>query len=317
MAIPTSRTKNRAEIKIDEEKCSGCGLCVSVCKDFGLEMVDGTVRASKRPLFGCIACGHCMAICPTGAIEILGRTLSPEDLYDLPGSEKHASYEQLSSLLAARRSIREFRDLPVDAGLVAKILDASRTAPMGLPPSDVNVLVFDTKEKVRDFSTCFCRYLEDVKWFVSGWFLFLMRPFWGRENDELFRKFLRPLFHAYTRNMRKGVNLVTYDAPLAMYFYGSPYCDPADPIVAATYAMIAAESLGLGTCMLGGIHPMIQNGRRARRFREEQGIKHKSREGLFVIFGHPDVTYKKGIRRTFASTEVYRSNQGNNELEQR
>jgi hypothetical protein len=29
--------------------------------------------------------------------------------------------------------------------------------------------------------------------------------------------------------------------------------------------------------------------------------------GLFVIFGHPHVTYKKGLRRTFASTEVYRS----------
>ena len=43
--------------------------------------------------------------------------------------------------------------------------------------------------------------------------------------------------------MKEGVNLVNYDAPLAMYFYGSPYSDPADPIVAATVAMYAGESL--------------------------------------------------------------------------
>jgi hypothetical protein len=101
--------------------------------------------------------------------------------------------------------------------------------------------------------------------------------------------------------MKKGNNLVNYDAPLAMYFYGSPYTDPADPIVAATYAMIAGESLGLGTCMLGAIHPFIQSGGKAKKFREAHGIKYPSREGVFVIFGHPAVKYKKGIRRTFAS----------------
>jgi nitroreductase len=65
--------------------------------------------------------------------------------------------------------------------------------------------------------------------------------------------------------------------------------------------MIAAESLGLGTCMIGSIHPLIQNGGKAKLFREQHGIKYKSREGLFVIFGYPAVKYIKGIRRTFAS----------------
>jgi hypothetical protein len=56
--------------------------------------------------------------------------------------------------------------------------------------------------------------------------------------------------------------------------------------------------------MLGGVHPLIQNGNKAKKFREAQGIKYASREGLFVIFGYPDVKYKKGIRRTFASIEI-------------
>ena len=131
-----------------------------------------------------------------------------------------------------------------------------------------------------------------------------MRPFWGKENDELFKGFINPLFIAYTEDMDKGNNFINYDAPLLMYFYGSPYSDPADPVVAATYAMIAGEALGLGTCMLGAIHPFIQNGKKAKRFREKHNIKCKSKEGLFIAFGYPSVKYKKGINRTFASIQM-------------
>ncbi len=104
--------------------------------------------------------------------------------------------------------------------------------------------------------------------------------------------------------MEKGKNVVTYYAPLVMYFYGSPWCDPADPIIAATVAMYAGESLGLGTCMLGAVHPFLQNSG-ARRLREKYGIRYKSREGLLVIFGYPVFRYHKGIRRTFASVTTY------------
>ncbi|MBP1663624.1 MAG: nitroreductase [Bacteroidetes bacterium] len=89
-----------------------------------------------------------------------------------------------------------------------------------------------------------------------------------------------------------------------MYFYGSPYCDPADPIIAATYVMIAAESLGLGTCMIGSVHPLIQYGKKAEKLRKKYQIKYKSREGLFVIFGYPAVHYNRGIMRTFASETI-------------
>jgi ferredoxin len=301
MTIPTSRTKEKARISIDTAKCIGCGKCVEVCKDFGLTLVDEKVRVSETPFFGCIACGHCMVVCPNEAITIHGRTLSPDDMFDLPSIENAANYDQLSALLQRRRSVREFIDKNVEAEIIEKILEAATTSPMGYTPSDVNVLVFDTKEKNRKFVEDFCAYLKSIKWFVSNWFLLLMRPFWGKTNDELFRKFVRPCFNIYIGEMEKGVNLVNYDAPLAIYFYGSPYVDPADPIIASTTAMYAAESLGLGTCMLGAIHPLIQFGGKAKKFREKYGIKYPSREGIFVIFGYPSVKYEKGLKRTFAS----------------
>jgi ferredoxin len=305
MAIPTSRTHEVARLIFSDERCTGCGLCVEVCKDFGIRIEDGKARPAEHPLFGCIGCGHCMAICPQEAIRVEGRCLSASDLIDLPDRTDAVTYPDLLRLLQRRRSIREFKERPVEPELIEKVLEAVRTAPMGLPPSDVHVLVLDSREKVRKFSAEFCAYLEGLKWLVSGWFLALMRPFWGKANDRLFRDFVRPLIHAYTEAMRRGEDIVTYDAPAALYFYGSPYCDPADPIVAASYAMLAAESLGLGTCMLGGMHPLIQNGRAARRFRDRQGIRHASREGLIVIMGYPRIAYHKGIRRSLAAVDRY------------
>ncbi len=300
MAIPTSRTKEVCEIRIDSEKCNGCGLCVDVCKDFSLILKDGKAVQGSAPKFGCIGCGHCMAVCTRDAISVTGRFLAPEDLFPLPPKDPEFTPERLLGFLQRRRSIREYKDQPVTYEQIEKILEAARTAPMGLPPSDVHVLVLGSKESVLSFSQDYASFLDSMKWFVSGWFLALMRPFWGKQTDELFRGFIRPLFDCYTGEMKKGNNLITYDAPAALYFYGTPYTDPADPVVAATYAMLAAESLGLGTCMLGGIHPMIQNGRKARIFREKWGIRFKSREGVFVIVGHPKIRFQKGIQRSFA-----------------
>lgn len=304
MAIPTSRTKEVAEIIINDELCNGCGLCVTVCKDFSLIIAGNKVIKSTKPLFGCLACGHCMAICPNGAIEIYGRTLSPNDLFDIPTKNSLANFEQLLALYQRRRSIREFKNKDVEPDLIEKIIAAAKTSPMGLPPSDVNVLVLNGKEKTRAFAEDFSNYLKSLRFMTSKIFLALMRPFWGKENDELFKNFIDPLFYAYIDEMEKGNNHILYDAPLAIYFYGSPYSDPADPVITATYAMMAAESLGLGTCLIGGIHPFIQSGKRAKKFRETHGIKFKSKEGLFLIIGYPAVKYQKGINRSFASVQM-------------
>ena len=182
MPIPTSRTMENARISIDAGLCNGCGLCVQVCKDLSLVMVNEKASPSQDPVFGCFACGHCMAVCPKDAIHIEGRALMPGDLFDLPGAASIAGYAQLTNLMKSRRSIRDYRKKEVPPPVLEKVIDAAKTAPMGIPPSDVHLLVMEDPDKVRAFSRAFCECLEEMKWITSPWFLYLMRPFWSRQT---------------------------------------------------------------------------------------------------------------------------------------
>ncbi|HOM87249.1 MAG TPA: nitroreductase family protein [Spirochaetota bacterium] len=301
MAIPTSRGNAITTAGIDEKSCTGCELCVTACPEKNIFIKDKKAAFQLNPYFGCIGCGHCMAICPKGAIAIHGRDIDASNVFPLSYTTNAATYAQLLSLMQKRRSTRLFKDTPVSKDSINKIIKAAQTAPMGIPPSEVNIIVWESKESVLTFTKDFCSLLEQMNWMVSDWFLFIMKIFLSKTNYLFFKDFVKPLVNIYVDNMKHGINYVTYDAPATIYFYGSPYCDYADPIIAATYAMLAAESLGLGTCMIGGIHPFLQNGSKAKAFREKYGITYKSKTGLFVIFGYPKIKFKKGIKRSFAS----------------
>ncbi|MCL5773690.1 MAG: 4Fe-4S binding protein [Firmicutes bacterium] len=58
----------REIIKIDEEKCNGCGLCIPNCPEGALQVIDGKVRLISD-LF-CDGLGACIGFCPQGAINI-------------------------------------------------------------------------------------------------------------------------------------------------------------------------------------------------------------------------------------------------------
>lgn len=61
----------RSIVKIDEEKCNGCGLCIPNCAEGALKIVDG-----KAKLIGDVLCdglGACLGHCPMDAIQIIER----------------------------------------------------------------------------------------------------------------------------------------------------------------------------------------------------------------------------------------------------
>ncbi len=79
-------------IKIDEDKCTGCGDCVPNCHEGALQIIDGKVRLVSELM--CDGLGACIGYCPEGAITIEQREAEPynelkvkEAMVSCPGSQ--------------------------------------------------------------------------------------------------------------------------------------------------------------------------------------------------------------------------------------
>lgn len=301
MAIKTRRAKGNAEVIIDHQECTLCGLCVEVCKGKPLYIENDKVQVDQSILFGCIGCGQCAAVCPKRCIIVEGRELSAQDFYPLPPKQSRANYDQFLALLQARRSTRAFKDREVDLELVQKIIEAVATAPMGLPPSEVHITVLHGFARVREFARDMIEVFQARKWIFSPLMLALLRPFYGKEVYDLMKTFAAPLPDFFAEKMAVNEDWLLYGAPLAMYFQASPTADPIDFAVAGTYAMLAAESLGLGTCMIGSIAPFLKS---KTKVNEKYRLMTGPAQGIMVIFGYPKFKYQQGIRRSLGGVNI-------------
>jgi ferredoxin len=58
-------------VKINEEKCNGCGLCIPNCAEGALQIIDGKAELVSDKY--CDGLGACLGTCPMDAIEIIKR----------------------------------------------------------------------------------------------------------------------------------------------------------------------------------------------------------------------------------------------------
>jgi len=72
----------RKIIKIDENKCNGCGACASACHEGAIEMVGGKAVLTREDY--CDGLGDCLPACPTGAISFEEREAPAYDEAKIP-----------------------------------------------------------------------------------------------------------------------------------------------------------------------------------------------------------------------------------------
>lgn len=286
------------EVVVDKDKCVKCGSCIENCSSYLKKDENGfpiaRTNKDKENFMGCIQCGNCMMICPTEAIEIKGEDIDKGHLREL--NPNLPDYDAINSLFLKRRSCRKFIEKDVPKEVFDKIINAAATAAVSIPPSEVKVLVINGKEKVRKFTEDLIKPLEKFTKMMNPIMLGMIGLMAGKVQYKMFKDFILPLSKEIIEKRKHGLDYLFYDAPAIMIFYGTEYTDKEDWLIASTQATLAAEALGLGTCIIGTVGAMLQTD---PKLRKKYGFAKGDKLGTAFILGYPDVKYRKAFQRNF------------------
>lgn len=84
----------RKIIRIDEDKCNGCGLCASACHEGAIDIIDGKARLVRENY--CDGLGDCLPSCPTGAITFEEREAPEYDDAAVKQTQEESRKEAMS-----------------------------------------------------------------------------------------------------------------------------------------------------------------------------------------------------------------------------
>lgn len=283
---------------VNSAKCGGCLHCVDVCPINFARAEDGKARAVEGPF--CAECGHCAAVCATGAIAHPGLAASG---FERIAPDARLPYGRLLPFLKMRRSRREFKDERVPREAIEKLLAAAVQAPNSCNRQDVRYTVITDRALLKRISA---KISSDVLRLVrlmdhpAGRLFF--RIFRRKEHQAL-EPFM-PLMEAAAQAAAGGMDVVLYSAPCLILVSapkGDP-CGPEDAVYCAANIQLAAEALGLGTCVIGFVTEPCRGDASIRRMcRVPEGYEVKTS----LIVGVPKFPYPASVPKLPPKAEYF------------
>lgn len=258
------------QFQIDQDKCIQCGECADDCIKQIIELAPEYPRIVPGGEEQCIKCQHCLTVCPTGAVSIFG--IDPEDCLSI---DNFPSPEQMDTLVRGRRSIRRYRQENVDQDTVKWLMEMAANAPTG----------------VNDRSVLFT-LVDDMT---------VMDSFRKRTYEALIRAEsqgrLPERFAPYIPAWKQGMDVIYRGAP-HMVVVSAPdtsHCPEADPFIALSYLELCAAAKGVGTTWCGLAKWCLFDV--APELGRELGIPDNHSSTYVMLFGNPDVTYHRAVKR--------------------
>jgi nitroreductase/NAD-dependent dihydropyrimidine dehydrogenase PreA subunit len=285
-------------IAIDPDRCKKDGLCTRVCpQDIFVQRGKLTMPEVEEEEC-CIACGQCLAICPGGAVshsEFPTDTISPIQFEEMPTTE------QVMELLKTRRSIRAFRDKPLEKATIEKIIDGARFAPSGHNAQSTEFLAVRDRDVLSQVSALVVDYLRfEIKRFSNPVFktvaLLADRALAESGLNEI------PGFKRLIKSYESGADPVLFGAPALLVFHAPRTVGFADvnAQLALQNASLVAHSLGIGHFFTGWVVSTCRAPMASawdRRMSRLLGVPVGNKMHGALALGHPVPKFKKMIER--------------------
>jgi nitroreductase/NAD-dependent dihydropyrimidine dehydrogenase PreA subunit len=290
--------ERRVLTHIEESLCNGCGACVEVCPSDTLAMVEGKARVVGETS---LQCGHCAAVCPTGAVTVDGMDPKMQEFYSAPPEAveeaRPPSFASLAKLMLYRRSCRVYHRRPVDRATLSDLVKIGASAPSGTNCQMWTFRVIPDRSSVVELGSAVARFYSQLN-FLSAlpparWFSKLVM------NDELglyYREYRDRIKKGIEEFRTSGRDLLFHGAPAAIMIGSRPPASTPgeDALLAAQNILLAAETLGLGTCLIGLVVEAIKND---FRIRKTLGLARGERIHAVVAVGHPKLRYARPAGR--------------------
>lgn len=103
----------RKIIKIEQDKCNGCGLCAAACHEGAIEMVDGKARLTREDY--CDGLGDCLPACPAQAITFEEREAPAYDEKAVMASKKAKKSMPCGCPGTQSKAIKRGAEMPQEA----------------------------------------------------------------------------------------------------------------------------------------------------------------------------------------------------------
>lgn len=272
---------------VEPSLCNGCAICARVCSKNLIE-VDGDRKARYLPGY-CNRCGHCYAACPTGAIKL---EANPEDWDMRSVPTPGIGYGDLVYFLRCRRSIRLFQPTPVAPDLIEKIVDAARWSSATNNQRNLRMTVVTSRKTLDLLRRETVKMLRLCRTLNRHPFLAALYGFLDRSARAIVGPETGADIQATLAKWEGGSDSIFHHAPVVVVAY-EPRTDlsPKDNSAFAMYNLVlAAHTLGLGTCICGWAQAAIERSRVARNVLQ---IPPEFTVTLAVAVGYPALSFKR------------------------
>ena len=288
-------------VVINHETCIGCGACGIICprhipetKKEGDKKVT-SIHAERADL--CMLCGQCAAVCPTDSVSVSG--LAPEEFKPLEPLELDG--DQLLRMFRQRRSVRRYKDQPVEREVLDRIIEAAHAAPTGAGKRSVGLVVVDNPERLKKLSDlAYGMYRKLGKALANPIARFFIKRKAGAAKLGTLENFVMPGMRWYLRWREEGKgDELSRDAPVLMVFHSPIMAPVADEncLIAATHALFMAQTLGVGGFFNGLFGPAIN---RDSEMRKILGLSTDREVYACLGLGYGKFKYRKTIPRRLA-----------------